>query len=118
MVLALCLSIGPHWVVFQSVAWGAMVVEYARQVPFSAALAEAFDGDHPCDLCKNISAVRNSEKKNDSRPAATIKLDLICATRLLVLLPRFVEFDFSRVRIDATALTESPPTPPPRSALS
>jgi hypothetical protein len=117
VVLALCLSIGAHWVVLQSVAWGTMVVEYSQRVPLAKAVAQTFDGNHPCNLCKNISAARHSEKKNDTQ-SVTAKPDLICATRKIILLPRYVHLLFARLKIDASLVPHSPPTPPPRSELS
>lgn len=118
IVVALCLSIGPHWALFQTVAWGKMVVEYSQEVPFVTALAETFDGDHPCDLCKDISAVRNSGNAKDAQLPVTTRLDLICATRTIVTLPRCVDFHFPKVEVHATLLAYSPPTPPPRSGLA
>jgi hypothetical protein len=114
VVLALCLSIGAHWVVLQSVAWGTMVAQYAQHVPLSQAVAQTFDGDHPCNLCKRISAAQHSEKKSDKR-TVTVKPDLICATRRIILRPRSVDFHFARLTISASPLADSPPTPPPRS---
>jgi hypothetical protein len=116
VVLALCLSFGAHWVVLQSVAWGRMVVEYAQRVPLAEAVAQTFDGNHPCNLCKDIYAVRHSEKKSDTQ-SVTAKPDLICATRRIILLPRYVEFLFARLKMNAELLPHSPPTPPPRSEL-
>jgi hypothetical protein len=117
VVLALCLSIGAHWVVLQSVAWGTMVVQYSQHIPLADAVAQTFDGNHPCNLCKDISAARHSEKKNDTQ-SVTAKPDLICATRQIILLPRYVDFLFARLNMDASLLPHSPPTPPPRSELS
>jgi hypothetical protein len=117
VVLTLCLSIGAHWAVLQSVAWGTMVVQYSQQIPLSNAIAQTFDGNHPCNLCKGISAARNSEKKGDAQQSVTVKPDLICATRSVNLLAPYVNFLFARVKMDASVLAHSPPTPPPRSEL-
>ena len=116
VVLALCLSIGAHWVVLQSVAWGTMIARYAQQTCLTQAVAQTFDGDHPCNLCKRISAAQHSEKKNDAQ-SVTFKPDLICATRRITLLPRSADFLFARVEMTASQLAHSPPTPPPRSEL-
>jgi hypothetical protein len=116
VVLALCLSIGAHWVVLQSVAWGTMIARYAQQTCLTQAVAQTFDGDHPCNLCKHISAARDSEKKSDAQ-SVTIKPDLICATRRIILLPRSADFLFPRLEMTAPLLAHSPPTPPPRSEL-
>jgi hypothetical protein len=114
VVVALCLSIGAHWVVLQSVAWGTMIARYAQQTSLTQAVAQTFDGDHPCNLCKRISSARHSEKKSDAQ-SVTIKPDLICATRRIILLPRSADFLFARVEMTASRLAHSPPTPPPRS---
>jgi hypothetical protein len=116
VVLALCLSIGAHWVVLQSVAWGTMVVRYSQQVSLTQAVAQTFDGEHPCNLCKRISAARHSEKKSDAQ-SVTVKPDLICATRRIILLPRSTNFLFAIVEMSASLLAHSPHTPPPRSEL-
>jgi hypothetical protein len=116
VVLALCLSIGAHWVVLQSVAWGTMVVQYSQCLPLSKAVAQTFDGDHPCNLCKRISAAQHSDNKSGA-PPVTLKPDLICATRRIILLPRSADFLFARLEMSASPLAQSPPTPPPRSAL-
>ena len=116
VVLALCLSIGAHWVVLQSVAWGTMIARYSQQTSLTQAVAQTFDGDHPCNLCKRISSARHSEKKSDAQ-SVTIKPDLICATRRIILLPRSADYLFARVDMTATLLAHSPPTPPPRSGL-
>ena len=96
VVLALCLSIGPHWVVLQSVAWGTMVVGYSQHGSLSQAIAQTFDGDHPCNLCKRISTARNSEKKGDALPAS-VKPDLICATRRIPSAASLYQFHFCPV---------------------
>jgi hypothetical protein len=116
VVLALCVSIGAHLVVLQSVAWGTMVVQYSQHFSLSKAVAQTFDGDHPCNLCKGITHAQHSEKKSDAQ-SVTIKPDLICATRRIILLPRSTDFLFARLKMNASLLAHSPPTPPPRSEL-
>jgi hypothetical protein len=116
VVFALCFSIGAHWFLLQSVAWGKMIVQYSQTASLAEAIAQTFDGDHPCGLCKDLTAARHSGKKSDAPPTA-IKPDLICATRTIVLLPRSVDFPFARWEVNASALAHSPPTPPPRSEI-
>ena len=117
LVFALCVSIGAHWIVLQTVAWGTMIVRYSQQVSLTQAVAQTFDGDHPCNLCKGITRAQHSQKKSDAQPV-TIKPDLICATRTITLLSRHTDFLFAGVEMSASPLTHSPPTPPPRSELS
>jgi hypothetical protein len=94
-----------------------MIVEYSQQASLAKALAQTFDCDHPCDLCKRIIAAQHSEKKSDTQPA-TIKPDLICVTRAITLLPGCKDFVFTAFQITASERSHSPPAPPPRSNLS
>jgi hypothetical protein len=55
-ILALCLSLGFHWLALQSVAWTTMLVANARHVPLTEAVAKTFDGEHPCSLCHAVEA--------------------------------------------------------------
>ena len=61
----LVVSTGIHWVALQTVAWAGMIVSYSEKAPLKTALAETFDGKHPCPLCKAIAAGKKSEKKNE-----------------------------------------------------
>ncbi|MFZ9875188.1 MAG: hypothetical protein ACO3E8_07455 [Candidatus Methylacidiphilales bacterium] len=62
--LALFLVIGGPWAVLQTVAWTKMMVDYSRGASVAEAVAKTFDGDHPCNLCKKISKVRQGEQKS------------------------------------------------------
>jgi hypothetical protein len=55
-------------------------------VSLARAVAQTFDGDHRCGLCKGITAVQHSQKKSDVQ-SVTIKPGLICAPRSITLLP-------------------------------
>ncbi|HZE13465.1 MAG TPA: hypothetical protein VE086_06905, partial [Chthoniobacterales bacterium] len=114
IVVALCLSIGAHWAALQSVAWATMIVEYAQHDSLAKAVAETFDGHHPCDLCKHISKVKDSEKKQDAQ-LASLKPDLICTTRAIVLVPPYQFYPFPGATTIASADAAPPPVPPPRS---
>src|SRR3954463_11057448 len=80
IIAALCLSIGAHWAALQSVAWATMLVEYSQHAPLKMAIAQTFDGHHPCDLCKRVVAAQEVPKKGDA-PPLKIKPDLICSVR-------------------------------------
>jgi hypothetical protein len=116
IVLALCVSIGAHWAALQSVAWATMIVDYAHHDSLARAVAETFDGNHPCDLCKHINRVKDSEKKQDSQPAS-VKPDLICSTCAIVLVPPYRLCSFVGVKGVATANAAAPLVPPPRTRL-
>ncbi len=112
-VTAVCVTLGLHWVVFQSVAWTTMVVKFSQTSSLSQALEKTFDGNHPCSLCHALQKSKSSEKKSDLRPL-TPKFDLIagtCATRTIR------SFQFVRYfSLGTSALQRvlSPPVPPPR----
>ncbi|NDE85322.1 MAG: hypothetical protein EB056_04760 [Verrucomicrobia bacterium] len=62
-LLAIFLMMGGHWVVLQTVAWTKMVMDYSKQSSVQQALSETFDGEHPCELCKQISRARTGPNK-------------------------------------------------------
>ena len=41
-----------------------MMVDYSRGASVTEAVAKTFDGEHPCNLCKKISKVRQGEQKS------------------------------------------------------
>jgi len=62
--LTLFLVIGGPWAVLQAVAWTKMMVDYSRGASVTEAVAKTFDGEHPCNLCKKISKIRQGEQKS------------------------------------------------------
>src|SRR6184192_3524413 len=50
-VVALCCAIGLHWIALQSFAWATMIIDYSKRAPLCQAIAQTFDGAHPCSLC-------------------------------------------------------------------
>jgi len=115
-ILALCCAIGLHWIALQSVAWTTMIFEYSKHAPLRAAITQAFDGAHPCSLCHAVNTGKNSEKKSDFQ--SPTKIDMICAARTILLLPRFVPFQYATSDFSSSESRSSPPVPPPRSLLS
>lgn len=115
-IVALCLSLGFHWLALQSVAWTTMLVENVRHVPLSEAMARTFDGSHPCDLCHAVTEGKKSEKKSEILPTIA-KMDLICVTRALNWLPPWVQYDYAAVCVSIPERSLAPPAPPPRLLL-
>ncbi len=113
-IVALCLSLGLHWLALQSVAWTTMLVANARHEPFSEAVAKTFDGAHPCDLCHAVADGKKSEKKSEVLPTV-VKMDLICTLRTLQCLPPWVSYEYPRMNSAIPERFPSPPVPPPRS---
>jgi hypothetical protein len=116
-IFALCCAIGLHWIAFQSLAWTSMIVNYSKQQSLRVAIAQTFDGDHPCSLCHAVNNGKNSEKKSDLQ-VSTFKIDLICSTRAVRLLPPYVPFEYATARFFFSERRQPPPLAPPRSLLS
>jgi hypothetical protein len=114
--VTLCVCLGAHWAVLHSVAWGAMIVQYSQHVSLVEAVTQTFDGDHPCQLCKQIKTVEHSQRTKDTL-VLKIKPDLICTARVVKLRPSCVPFCFDKLLVSAVERAHSPPTPPPRFAL-
>src|SRR5207253_6295380 len=90
---ALCCAIGLHWIALQSLAWTTMVIDYSKRAPLCQAIAQTFDGAHPCSLCHVVSKGKNSEKKQDLR-SATPKMDMICTPLANRIQHPFVPFEY------------------------
>ncbi len=118
-VTLLVLSLGLHWAILQTVAWTGMLISYSRSSGLSEGISRTFDGQHPCPLCRLVTEGRAKERQpNPQTPATSSKLDPA--------LPWFpFAYDFAGRfenprHPDRFALKrrESPPKPPPRSALA
>jgi hypothetical protein len=116
-VLALCCAIGLQWVAIQSVAWTTMLIENSRHASLCKAIAQTFDGDHPCSLCHIIATGKASEKKSDIQSPAP-KIDIICVAGLIRLISPFAPFQYALPDFSVFEIEQSPPVPPPRSLLS
>jgi hypothetical protein len=113
-IFALCCAIGLHWIALQSLAWTTMVIDYSKHAPLRAAIAQALDGGHPCSLCHAVNTGKNSEKKSDFQ-SSTPKIDMICVTRAIRLMPPFSRLDYLTSDFSVCGLRQSPAVPPPRS---
>lgn len=115
LIAALLVATGGHWAVLQTVAWTNMLASNLRTESFDAAVAKTFDGQHPCKLCKVISAGKKSERKSEF-PTLSKKLEFISDRLVFVfsppqdfrLAPDFANF--------VSSTSNRPLVPPPRSA--
>jgi hypothetical protein len=112
-IIALCLSLGLHWLALQSVAWTAMLVSNACHVPLTQAVAATFDGTHPCHLCHAVAEGKKTEKKSQVFPTIT-RIDLICVTRTVTSLSPWVRYDYETLPVSVSDFPQTPPSPPPR----
>jgi hypothetical protein len=113
LVVSLCLAIGMHWVVLQSVAWAHMIVTYAKSVSFEQAISNTFDGQHPCSLCKKITKNSASEKNRTVELSAD-KIDLFYKTAPALLYPPTDAVQLWPASLSYELSFARPPTPPPR----
>ncbi|MFO1512160.1 MAG: hypothetical protein U1F83_04475 [Verrucomicrobiota bacterium] len=115
MLVALLTAIGGHWALFQTVAWTNMLAENLRTESLGAALANTFDGEHPCSMCKVISQGKKSEKKTEF-PLLAKKLEFVCERGAFIFsAPREFRLvaDFQSA---CCQVSHRPPVPPPRGA--
>jgi hypothetical protein len=117
MICALCCAIGLQWVALQSIAWTAMIVDYSKQGSLCHALAQTFDGAHPCSLCHIVNKGKTAEKKSDLQ-VLTPKIDMICTKRAITLIQPFVICDYATSDFSVAEIGHSPPVPPPRASAS
>jgi hypothetical protein len=115
-ILALCCAIGLHWVALQSLAWTTMIIDYSKRAPLRQAITQTFDGAHPCSLCHAVNKGKNSEKKSDLQ-LATPKIDMICGSRAIRLVPPFRSFEYASADFSFSDIGQSPLVPPPRALL-
>ena len=117
VVVALVTTTGLHWTVLQSVAWTTMLADNLRTQSLTEAVTHAFDGKHPCSLCKAIAAGKKSEKKNEFT-SQTQKLEFPPSAENFVLLApaRFQLMPLVNTFAESPAF--QPPTPPPRGILA
>jgi hypothetical protein len=116
-IFALCCAIGLQWLALQSIAWTAMIVDNAKHASLCKAIAQTFDGAHPCSLCQIVNNAKSTETKSDLQPL-TPKIDMICVSRTTSFLQRFTPIEYAARDFSFNKLGRSPPAPPPRSILS
>jgi hypothetical protein len=116
-ISALCLSIGLHWMALQSLAWTTMVIDYSQRAPLCRAIAQTFDGNHPCSLCHIVNKGKDSEKKQDIQ-SSTLKIDMICVALAHGVKRPFASYEYPLTDCFSSEPGHSPPVPPPRSFAS
>src|SRR6187551_1842568 len=112
-ITALCLSIGLHGIALQSLAWTTMVIDYSKRAPLCLAIAQTFDGKHPCSLCHVVNKGGNSERKQDVQ-SSTLKIDMICVALAHRIKLPFVSCEYPLADCFSSEPERSPPVPPPR----
>jgi hypothetical protein len=113
VIVALAVTTGAHWAALQTVAWTTMLASNLRTHSVTEAVADTFDGKHPCPLCKAIAAAKRSEKKSEA-VASTLKMEYPPTGEKTILHPP-AQFEVLTVSDTfADSLSQKPPVPPPR----
>ena len=117
-IVAMLNICGGQWLVLQSVAWTGMLIKYSQQDGLAEAVAETFDGHHPCHLCKDIQRVKETNQQKNVSVEKEWDIKILASSCALVLYPP-TSFDLQLV-VSQKALTwaDAPPIPPPRSTVS
>jgi hypothetical protein len=116
LILALLGATGGHWAVLQTVAWADMLAKNLQTESVSVAITKTFDGEHPCKMCKQISAGKQAEKKSEL-PLQIKKLEFVSERPVFIFVaPQ--DFRLAPVLLaPLDGLTHRPSVPPPRSVV-
>ncbi len=117
MIIAALSATGTHWFALQSIAWTTMLAENLQTSSLHNALERTFDGKHPCCLCKQIAAGKQSEKKSDVQPESK-KLDYSYTSFEFVFSPPSAFYEVRDLHSTVSSLTRAPSVPPPRELLA
>jgi hypothetical protein len=113
LIVALLAATGGHWAVLQSLAWTSMLTEHLQSQSFSEAVAQTFDGRHPCKLCLAIRAAKKSGKPAEfPQTLKKIEFPPLAANLVLFAPARFEWLNAANVFTESSVFP--PPTPPPR----
>jgi hypothetical protein len=114
-LLALLQILGGHWALLQTSAWIGMVVQYSRQAGLKAGLAQTFDGEHPCPVCKAIQDGKKQEQKKAPLLNAEVKKDYLAASDRFEFHYGWVELRYATSARQLQGIAFEPSVPPPRS---
>ncbi len=94
-----------------------MIVDYSKRGgSFCVAIAQTFDGAHPCSLCHIVNKGKTAQKKSDLQ-LLTPKIDIIFTKRTTALVQPFVRFKYPTSDFSVSKIRQSPPVPPPRNSF-
>jgi len=117
VLAAFIFSCGGQWYALQCVAWVKMIHDYAQVVPLSEAVGMTFSGKYPCAICQ---AIAEKKAADHAKTIVVEKYDkkfsppLVLETKA----PFPAPFPYLKFSSHFLSRTDSPPTPPPRLALS
>lgn len=113
VVLALVLTTGAHWAALQTVAWTTMLAANLTTSSVAEAVSDAFDGEHPCPLCKALAAGKKSAQRS-AATTPTLKMEFPPVSESLGLIaPSWFE-PFAAAHRFAESFSQKPLLLPPR----
>jgi hypothetical protein len=120
-LLAVFISLGGHWTILQTIAWGRMLADFSRHDSWTVAIDKTFSGKHPCPMCLQIRHGQEKEREQQNRqplqraeqlPEYIFEAKPVCAPKPA--LPDSVRTPFALEL--HTLFVAPPPKPPPRAA--
>ena len=114
---------GGHWAALQTVAWVRMSIDYTVATgSVRQGLAQTFDGEHPCELCRQIKVgVEKERREEGQKPGKEQEAGKVKFAAVLPVNPR-VSFSSATTEVAGFSSLpigrpcDAPPTPPPRVA--
>jgi len=117
LLLSSWLLVGPL-ALLQMGAWGWMVASYSQESSFQQAIVETFGDERPCDVCRVIDAVEESENGSPIAQSGQTEIKLMLGLgRPIKVSAPWVPFEHGRIYVCEPENALLPvPTPPPRAA--
>ena len=122
--LAACVVMGGgHWAALQTVAWVRMSVDYTVATgSVRQGLAQTFDGEQPCELCRQIKAGVAKDRREEQQKSG--KESEVGKIKFVAVLPVNPRASFSPAMVKVVGFSsllivrpsDAPPVPPPRVA--
>ena len=100
-------------------AWGWMLASYSQQSSLEQAIVETFGDERPCDLCRVIDAVEETNATKDTArrsDSKDIKLMLGLSRAIEVIVPTQAYAPKAAIVCKPENAQQRVPTPPPRVA--
>ena len=114
--LALLQILGGHWALLQTSAWVGMVVQYSQRDGLKSGLAQTFDGEHPCSVCKAIQDGKKQEQKKAPLLQGELKKDFLAPWNRFQVHKGWVEVKYPGSTEQPLGVAFEPAVPPPRSS--
>ena len=115
-LLAIFISTGGHLAVLQSIAYTRMLVEFAQQDSWCAAVKKTFDDRYACSLCPKIRDSFNSEQKTPQSLSEVHQSEFLPGSDTLIYFTPVVVAEVAFVSLREVEFPNAPPRPPPKVA--